>query len=100
MSIFDEFEPITDRVLLDMKISAITPWYAWGNVFVDGCLMYTIQYNRKNYPGVVEGGKFKFYGRGLIFELDNIFSKQDLRFAIDKCLMYLKDKHPHSKIYL
>ena len=49
---------------------------------------------------MVEHGKFKFSGRGLIFELDDVFSKQDLRFAIDKCLMYVKDKHPHSKIYL
>lgn len=100
MSVFDGFEPITDKVLQDMKIMTITPWYAWGNVFVDGCLMYTIQYNREDYPGVVGRGKFKFSGRGLIFELDNVFSKQDLRFAIDKCLMYVKDKHPHSKIYL
>lgn len=100
MSIFDEFDPITEEVLQDMKIRSITPWYAWGNVFVDGCLMYTIQYNRENYLGVVESGKFKFSGRGLIFELDNIFSKQDLRFAIDKCLMYVKDQHPHSKICL
>lgn len=100
MSVFDGFEPITDNDLRDMKITAITPWYAWGTVFVDGCLMYTIQYNRENYPGVVEKGKFKFIGRQIIFELDNIFSKQDLRFAIDKCLMYVKDKYPHSKIYL
>ena len=100
MSVFDEFEPIIEEVLRDMKIRTITPSYAWGSVSVDGCLMYTIQYNRENYPGVVECGKFKFSGRGLIFELDNIFSKQDLRFAIDKCLMYVKDKYPHSKIYL
>ena len=100
MSIFDEFEPITEEVLRDMKIMTITPWYAWGTVFVDGCLMYTMQYNREDYPGVVEGGKFKFIGRQLIFELDNIFSKQDLRFAIDKCLTYVKEEHPHSEIYL
>lgn len=100
MSVFDGFEPITEEVLRDMKIMTITPWYAWGSVFVDGCLMYTIQYNRENCLGVIEGGKFKFSGRGLIFELDNIFSKQDLRFAMDKCLMYVKDEHPHSKIYL
>ena len=100
MSVFDEFEPITEEVLRDMKIRSITPWYAWGSILVDGCLMYTIQYNREDYPGVVERGKFKFSGRGLIFELDNVFSKQDLRFAIDKCLMYIKDKYPHSKIYL
>ena len=31
---------------------------------------------------------------------DDVFSKQDLKFAIDKCLMYAKDKYPHSKIYL
>lgn len=100
MSVFDEFELITEEVLREMKIRTITPWYAWESVTVDGCLMYTIQYNREAYPGVVEKGKFKFSGRGLIFELDNIFSKQDLRFAIDKCIMYVKDKHPHSKIYL
>lgn len=100
MSVFDGFEPITDNDLRDMKIITITPWYAWGTVFVDGCLMYTTQYNRENYPGVVEKGKFKFIGSDLIFELDDVFSKQDLRFAIDKCLMYVKDKYPHSKIYL
>lgn len=99
MSVFDGFEPITEEVLRDMKIMTITPWYAWGSVFVDGCLMYNIQYNRGNYLGV-EGGKFKFSGRGLIFELDNIFSKQDLRFAIDKCLMHVKKEYPHSEIYL
>ena len=100
MSIFDGFEPITDEVLRDMNIMRVTPWYAWGSVFVDGCLMYTIQYNRDDYPGVVEKGKFKFFGRDLIFELDDVVSKQDLRFAIDKCLMHVKKEHPHSKIYL
>ena len=68
--------------------------YPINNLFPYG------QYNRDDYPGVVEKGKFKFFGRDLIFELDDVFSKQDLRFAIDKCLMHVKKEHPHSKIYL
>lgn len=100
MSVFDEFEPITEEVLRDMKFGSITPWYAWGTVWVDRCGMYTIQYNRDDFPGIVKRGEFKFVGRDLIFKLDDVFSKQDLKFAIDKCLTYVKDEHPHSEIYL
>ena len=99
MSIFDGFKQIDDKTLYDLKFYRQTKWYALGYVYVGGCLMYIIQYDRLDINDNPIG-KIKFFGNGNIMEFTDIYTKQDLLFVIDRCINYVKDKHKGCKVYM
>lgn len=70
-----------------------------GDVYVGGCLMYIIQYDRLDINDNPIG-KIKFFGNGNIMEFTDIYTKQDLLFVIDRCINYVKDKHKGCKVYM
>ena len=99
MSIFDGFKQIDDKTLYDLKFYRQTKWYAWGDVYVGGCLMYIIQYDRLDINDNPIG-KIKFFGKENIMEFTDIYTKQDLLFVIDRCINYVKGKHKGCKVYM
>lgn len=99
MSIFDGFEQIDDKTLYDLKFYRRTKWYAHGDIYVEGCLMYIIQYDRLDINDNPVG-KIRFFGTGESMEFDDIHTKQDLLFVIDRCINYVKDKHKGCKVYM
>lgn len=99
MSIFDGFEQIDDKTLYDLKFYRYTKWYAFGDIYVEGCLMYIIQYDRLDINDNPVG-KIRFFGNSENMEFTDIYTKQDLLFIIDRCINYVKDKHKGCKVYM
>lgn len=99
MSIFDSFEQIDDETLYDLKFYRCNKWYAFGDIYVEGCLMYIIQYDRLDINDNPVG-KIRFFSAGESMEFTDIYTKQDLLFIIDRCINYVKDKHKGCKVYM